>query len=177
MHCLANVYRSAVHSVAREFERQNQNVHDLMETNKQLAEQARQAEEERVFLRQERTRLLEEVAKAQKEDQDREQTRRTLKQLLTICSGYEASTKQLKSENERLRLLNGALIKSTTTLSHTSAAGESTQSADVEMTTIGAFTIPRALVDAISDSIKEPVVQQYEARLAQGMLLVMRRWV
>lgn len=185
---LEYAYRSAVHCVATEFDKQNIEFSKTQETNKRLSEMSKQAEEERVFWRQERTKLLEEVARLHQESKNT-----TTERLLALCSDYERKVQvqkgeldRVNEENTRLRELNNVILQAaygrSGPLTNHSGSTDGIEPVnhvnvdpnDVALVRIGPFIAPRGLVKVIEDTIKGPIVQDYEARLAQGMSILLR---
>lgn len=149
---------------------------------------SKQAEEERVFWRQERTKLLEEVARLHQESKNT-----TTERLLALCSDYERKMQvqkgeldRVNEENTRLRELNNVILqaaygRSGPLTNHSGGTDRiepvnhvNVDPNDVALVRIGPFIAPRGLVKVIEDTIKEPIVQDYEARLAQGMSILLR---
>ncbi|EKM58928.1 uncharacterized protein PHACADRAFT_249048 [Phanerochaete carnosa HHB-10118-sp] len=170
---LEYAYRSGVVSVAREFDMLNEKMTTLTAEHTRLAAENtrltdlnRGAEEERVFLRQERARLLEELAKVQQpEQQDIGEAKEIAKRLLTMCRMYEAALQQARVETEKLREVNALMARQ---LYSSNAPGAEVADADAAIVRVGGLSVPKGLVDAV----KQTIVQQYEAKLAQGACTV-----
>lgn len=171
---MEHAYRASVLLVAKEFDTQNEKMTALTQESKRLGEENtrfaqlnKEAEEERVFLRQERARLLEELAKAQRpESAQREEDKQITKQLLAMCKVYEAAMQQAKVENEKLKNVNTVLTRQ---VFGRGVPGAEAADADVEIVKVGPINAPKGLVEAL----KETIVQQYEAKLAKGAFSIM----
>lgn len=164
---LEQAYRAGVLLVAREFDTLNEKMTTLttdharlVAENARLAELSKEAEEERVYLRQERTRLLEQLAQAQRADPESGDSKEVVKRLLDMCRVYEAAARFAKDENERLKELNAQLTRQIFAPG-AAGAGDATEG-DTAVVEVGAFHAPKGLVDAL----KEAIVQQYEEKLA-----------
>ncbi|GJE94345.1 hypothetical protein PsYK624_105140 [Phanerochaete sordida] len=170
---LEHAYRAGVLLVAHEFDKLNENMTALTTENKRLvAENTRltdahkEADEERGWLRQERHRLLEDVAKAQQQpvlESGDESEREVKKRLLEMCQVFEAAAKHAAAENAKLKKANEGLVR----LLYLSRSPNTSlvPEADLALVPVGPYSAPKGMVDAL----KEAIVQEYEEKLATGL--------